>query len=65
MARIIPAYYLEQLTQDGREPLLNHAIQAERPAGSVFKLVTAVGSLNEGVVTRRSGHQCSRRNHLD
>ncbi|GAB4529315.1 MAG: penicillin-binding protein 2 [Anaerolineales bacterium] len=51
MARFIPAYYLEQLQSDGREPLLNHAIQAERPPGSVFKLVTAVGALNEGVVT--------------
>ncbi|MFN2199048.1 MAG: penicillin-binding transpeptidase domain-containing protein, partial [Anaerolineales bacterium] len=51
MARLIPSYYLQQLESDGREPLLNHAIQAERPSGSVFKLVTAVGSLNEGVVT--------------
>jgi len=51
MARFIPAYYLEQLQRDGREPLLNHAIQAERPPGSVFKLVTALGALNEGVVT--------------
>jgi penicillin-binding protein 2 len=50
LARFIPAYYLEQLTIDRREPLLNHAIQAERPSGSVFKLVTAVGALNEGVV---------------
>lgn len=51
MARLIPAYYLEQLLDDGREPLLNHAIQAERPSGSVFKLITAVGVLNENVVT--------------
>lgn len=51
MARFIPAYYLQQLQSDGREPLLNHAIQAERPSGSVFKLVTAVGALNEDVVT--------------
>lgn len=50
-ARIIPFYYYQQLESDGTEPLLNHAVQAERPAGSVFKLVTAVGALNEGVVT--------------
>lgn len=51
MARLIPAYYFQQLNTDGREPLLNHAIQAERPSGSVFKLVTATGSLNENVIT--------------
>jgi penicillin-binding protein 2 len=50
-ARLIPAYYLEQLEDDGREPLLNHAVQAERPSGSVFKIVTAVGALNEDVIT--------------
>jgi penicillin-binding protein 2 len=31
--------------------MLNHAVGDELPAGSVFKLVTAVGALNEGVVT--------------
>lgn len=51
MARFIPGYYFEQLTADKRNPLLNHAVGAELPAGSVFKLVTAVGALNEGVVT--------------
>jgi penicillin-binding protein 2 len=51
MARLIPAYYYEQLLADSREPLRNHAIYAELPAGSVFKIVTATGALNEGVVT--------------
>lgn len=51
MARLIPEYYYEQLTEDPRNPLMNHAVGDELPAGSVFKLVTAVGSLNEGVVT--------------
>ncbi len=51
MARIIPAYYYEQLIRDPSNPLLNHAVGDVLPAGSVFKLVTAVGSLNEGVVT--------------
>jgi penicillin-binding protein 2 len=50
MARFIPLYYYEQLTEDVRDPLLNHAVGAELPAGSVFKLSTAVGALNEGVV---------------
>jgi penicillin-binding protein 2 len=51
MARFIPAYYYEQLSQDPRSPLLNNAISGEYPPGSVFKLTTATGALNEGVVT--------------
>ncbi len=51
MARVIPTYYYEQLLADVRDPLLNHAVGAELPAGSVFKLSTAVGALNEGIVT--------------
>jgi penicillin-binding protein 2 len=51
MARVIPAHYFEQLSQDPRHPLLNNAISAEFPPGSVFKLSTATGALNEGVVT--------------
>jgi penicillin-binding protein 2 len=51
LARFIPAYYYEQLSQDPRHPLLNNAISAEFPPGSVFKLSTATGAINEGVVT--------------
>ncbi|MGB2962862.1 MAG: penicillin-binding protein 2 [Anaerolineales bacterium] len=51
LARVIPAYYFEQLNADVRNPLLNQAVGAELPAGSVFKLSTALGALNEGVVT--------------
>lgn len=51
LARFIPAYYYNQLAQDPRKPLLNHAISDEYAPGSVFKLATAVGVLNEGIVT--------------
>jgi len=51
MARFIPAYYYEQLSEDPRHPLLNNAISAEFPPGSSFKLATATGAYNEGVVT--------------
>jgi penicillin-binding protein 2 len=51
MAREIPAYYYDQLVKDPTQPLLNHAVGDVLPAGSVFKLVTAVGALNEKVVT--------------
>lgn len=51
MARIIPGYYYEQLSLDPDRPLFNHAISAEHPPGSVFKMAAATGVLNEGVIT--------------
>jgi penicillin-binding protein 2 len=51
MARLIPSYYYNQLISDPANPLLNHAVGDILPAGSVFKLVTGTGALNEGVVT--------------
>jgi penicillin-binding protein 2 len=51
MARVIPAYYYEQLTSDPNRPLFNHAISAELPPGSVYKMATAIGVLNEGVMS--------------
>lgn len=51
MTRFIPAYYYDQLINDPTNPLLNHAVGDVLPAGSVFKLSTGVGALNEGVVT--------------
>ncbi|GAP20960.1 penicillin-binding protein 2 [Leptolinea tardivitalis] len=50
MARFIPAYYYNQLSNDPNRPLFNHAISAEHPPGSVFKMATAIGALNEGVI---------------
>jgi len=50
MARQIPAYYYEQLSNDPNRPLFNHAISAEHPPGSVYKLATAIGAMNEKVI---------------
>jgi penicillin-binding protein 2 len=50
MARFIPGYYYDQLSQDPRRPLVNNAISAEFPPGSTFKLSTATGAYNENVV---------------
>ncbi|MHB8134324.1 MAG: penicillin-binding protein 2 [Anaerolineaceae bacterium] len=50
LARVIPADYYNQLQLDTRKPLFNHAISAEHPPGSVFKMATAIGILNENVV---------------
>ena len=50
-ARFIPQDYYSQLEEDTRSsPLTNHAISSEFPPGSTFKLVTATGALNEGVI---------------
>ncbi len=51
MARQIPSDYYEQLQLDPNRPLFNHAISAEHPPGSVFKMAPAIGILNEDVVT--------------
>ncbi len=51
LARFIPEYYYRQLEADPAHPLINHAISSPFPPGSTFKLVTAIGALNEGVVT--------------
>ncbi len=58
MARFIPAYYYNQLSNDPNRPLFNHAISAEHPPGSVFKMATAIGALNEGVVDPNKQLEC-------
>ena len=50
MTRFIPNYYYNQLSEDPRRPLVNNAISAEFPPGSTFKLSTATGAYNEGVI---------------
>jgi penicillin-binding protein 2 len=50
MARFIPGYYYDQLSKDPRRPLVNNAVSAEFPPGSTFKLSTATGAFNEGVI---------------
>jgi len=49
-SRYIPIDYYNQLASDISKPLLNHAISGTYPPGSIFKLSTAVGALNEGIV---------------
>jgi penicillin-binding protein 2 len=58
MARLIPSYYYQQLLEDPLKPMFNHAISAEYPPGSVYKLAAAVGALNEGVVELNETIEC-------
>ncbi|MEW6067232.1 MAG: penicillin-binding protein 2 [Nitrospirota bacterium] len=46
------------LTQDKRKPILNRALQGLYPPGSIFKIVTAVAGLEEGVITRETRINC-------
>ncbi len=58
LERIIPAYYYNQLVNDPLKPMLNYAISAEQPPGSVYKIAAAIGALNEGVVTPEQQLEC-------
>ncbi len=49
-ARGITAAEYQALMEDKRLPLLNHAISALYPPGSVFKIVASSGALQEGVI---------------
>lgn len=49
-ARGIKAVELQALNQDPARPLVNHAITGMFPPGSVYKLVSAAGALQEGVI---------------
>ena len=58
MARIIPAYYYEQLSNDPNRPLFNHAISAEHPPGSAYKLAPGIGFMNEGILAPSESVEC-------
>lgn len=59
MAQFIPGYYYEQLSIDEAKPLVNKAISSELPPGSVFKMVPALGVLNEDIVTPEQTIGCT------
>lgn len=42
------------LIEDKRRPLVNHAISGLYPPGSTFKIVTAAGALQDGVINERT-----------
>jgi penicillin-binding protein 2 len=54
----ISAKMLQQLQEDPAHPLVNHAVSGMFPPGSTFKLVTAVGALEEGVLTPSTRLHC-------
>lgn len=46
------------LTTDPKRPLNNRALQGQYPPGSIFKIVTALAALEEGVVTPQKTQFC-------
>ena len=59
MTQFIPGDYYTQLSIDENKPLLNKSISSELPPGSVFKMVPALGVLNEGIVTPEQTINCT------
>jgi penicillin-binding protein 2 len=52
-ARGISQSAYEELLNDPRRPLVNHAISEQYPPGSTYKMVTGAGALQDGHVTAR------------
>ena len=51
--------FFKNLTLDKRKPFLNRAIQAQYPAGSIFKLVVALAILDSGKVPPEKEYVCN------
>ncbi len=49
---------LQALREDVNRPLVNHAISGMFPPGSTYKIVTAAGALEEGVLTPSTRLHC-------
>ncbi|TAH53663.1 MAG: penicillin-binding protein 2 [Chloroflexota bacterium] len=58
-ARGIKPTDFSALNQDKDRPLVNHAISGLYPPGSVYKLTSAAGALQEGVIDSRNTIFCS------
>ncbi len=47
------------LMTDRKKPMLNRAIQSQYPPGSIFKLITAIAALEEGVIDPNTKINCT------
>lgn len=46
------------LSQDKSNPILNRTVQSQYPPGSIFKIITAIAGLEEGVITPDTKINC-------
>ncbi len=51
--------YWNKLLEDEGHPLLNRAFQSQYPPGSVYKIVTAIAGLEEGIIKPTTTFHCS------
>lgn len=49
----------KKLNDKVKRPLMNKAIQGAYPPGSIFKIVMALGALQEGAITPTTTYQCN------
>jgi len=48
----------QKLLNNPMKPLLNRAIQSQYPPGSIFKMISALAALEEGVITDKTKYEC-------
>jgi penicillin-binding protein 2 len=49
----------QKLINDPQKPLLNRTIQSQYPPGSIFKIITAIAALEEGVIDENTTVTCT------
>lgn len=57
-AKGIPYDEWRSLIEDKKKPMLNRAIQSQYPPGSIFKIITAIAALEEGVIDEKEKIFC-------
>jgi penicillin-binding protein 2 len=57
-ARAIDYPYYLQVWQDPLRPLFNQAVSSLYPPGSIFKIITATGALQDGIITPEQRINC-------
>lgn len=57
-ARGLSPEYWRYLINNPARPLQNRAIQGQYPPGSVYKIITAIAALEEGIITPQTSFHC-------
>lgn len=47
------------IIEDKKKPMLNRAIQSQYPPGSIYKIITAIAALEEGVIDPKTKINCT------